>query len=80
MNFHSNVTVFPSPDKNKLFNKFNDFFTSQALGTSEIEKDLASNPINCKYFNIDEFCSSNFGSNYSLSVFHMNISSLKCPF
>ena len=63
----------------ELFKKFNDFFTSQALGSSE-EDDLSSNPINCKYFNIDEFCSSNFDNNGSFSAFHMNVSSLTAHF
>ena len=76
----SDINIFPSSDNNKLFKKFNDFFTSQALGSSEIEGDLSSNPINCKYFNIDEFCSSNFVSINSLSLFHMNISSLNAHF
>ena len=41
---------------------------------------LSSNPINCKYFNIDDFCSSNFDNNGSFSAFHMNVSSLTANF
>ena len=61
---------------------YNDYFTSQALGSfeSEDDDDESSNPINCKYLNIDDFCSSNFISDNSLSVFHMNISSLTAHF
>ena len=76
----TDINIFPSSDNNKLFKKFNDYFTSQALGTSEIEEEFSSNPINCKYFDIDEFCSSDFVDINSLSVFHMNISSLNAHF
>ena len=76
----SKITIFPSPDKNKLFTKFNNFFTSQALDSFENGEDSPSNPINCKYFNIDDFCLSGFDSNTSLSVFHMNVSSLYAHF
>ena len=76
----SNLNPFPSADKIKLFNKFNDFFTSQILGNSDIEDNLSSNPICCKYFNIYDFCSSNFDNDCSFSVFHLNISSLNAHF
>ena len=78
----SDLNIFPSFENNKLYKKFNDYFTSQALGSfaTEDDDDESSNPINCKYFNIDDFCSSNFVSENSLSVFHMNISSLNAHF
>ena len=76
----SNLNPFPSADKIKLFNKFNDFFTSQTLGNSDIEDNLSSNPISCKYFNIYDFRSSNFDNVCSFSVFHLNISSLNAHF
>ena len=76
----SDLNLFPSPSNNKHFTKFNDFFISQSIGSCDIENDLSANPINCKYFNIDEFCSSNFDSNNSFSVFHMNISSINAHF
>ena len=47
---------------------------------SSEDDDLSSNPINCKYFNIDDFCSSNFDNNGSFSAFHMNVSSLTAHF
>ena len=75
-----NLNPFPSADKINLFNKFNAYFTSQTLGNSDIEDNLSSNPINCKYFNISDFCSSNFDSICSFSAFHMNISSLNAHF
>ena len=75
-----NLNLFPSTRTNKLFSNFNDFFMSQALGISDIEDDISSNPINCKYFNIDDFCSSNFDSSSSFSIFHMNIASLNAHF
>ena len=74
------VKVRTLADKTKLFNKFNDFFISQTLGNSDIEDNLSSNPISCKYFNIYDFCSSNFDSSCSFSAFHLNISSLNAHF
>ena len=61
-------------------NKFNDFFTTQALSSSEIEEEVTSNPINCKYVNMDEFCLSDVFNIDSFSVFHMNVSSLNAHF
>ena len=75
----SDINLFPTIDNNKLFKQFNDFFTSQALESSE-DDNYSSNPINCKYFNIDDFCSSNFDSKDSFSVFHMNVASLTAHF
>ena len=76
----SNLKLFPSAQNDNVFNKFNDFFTSQTLSNSDIEDEVSSNPINCKYFSINDFCNSNFDSNNSLSIFHMNISSLNLHF
>ena len=78
----SDLDVFPSFENNELYKKFNDFFTSQSIGSFETDDDdeFSSNPINCKYFNIDDFCSSKLVSNNSLSVFHMNVSSLTAHF
>ena len=61
-----------------LFKSFNNYFASQALGCStDDEEDVSSNLINCKYYNIDDFCASKFDSSNSFSVFHLNIASLK---
>ena len=78
----SALNLFPSFENNKLYKKFNDYFTSQALGSFAIDDDddQSPNPINCKYLNINDFCSSKFSDDTSLSVFHMNISSLNAHF
>ena len=76
----NNLELFPSSENNKLFKKFNDFFTSQNLSSSDIEDDISSNSINCKYLSIDEFCNSNFDNCNSFSVFHMNVASLSKHF
>ena len=75
----SDLNLFPSFINNKLFTKFHDFFVSQTLSNSE-EDDISSNPINCKYYNIDEFCSSSFDNKDSFSVFHLNVASLSSHF
>ena len=67
----SDINLFPSFENNELYKIFNDFFSSQVLGSSETDDDgdSSSNPINCKYYDIDDFCSSNFVSGNSLSYF-----------
>ena len=75
------LNIFPSNYNNDLFKNLNDYFASQALGCStDEEEELSSNLINCKYFNIDDFCASNFDSSNSFSVFHLNIASLNAHF
>ena len=78
----SDLNLFPSFENNELYKTFNDFFNYQSLGSfnTDDEEVSSSNPINCKYFNLDDFCFSNFVSDNSLSVFHMNISSLNAHF
>ena len=42
-----NINLFPSNNNNKLFKRFNDFFTSQSLCNSE-DDEFFSNPITIK--------------------------------
>ena len=41
---------------------------------------ILSPRVNCKYYDIDEFCSSKFNNNDSFSLFHLNIASLTAHF
>ena len=76
----SSLNIFPAPIKNNYFKKFNDYFVSKDLDNNEDDDGDISNLIKCKYFNVDDFCSSNFDSSNSFSVFHLNIASLKAHF
>ena len=68
--------VFPSIDNNKAIQRdLVIFLLLKLIGSSE-DDDFSFNPINCKYLNIEDFCSSNFDNINSFSVFHINISSL----
>ena len=78
-NIPSSLNLFPTTDQNNYFNKFNDLFVSKNLDC-EGEVEDTSNVIKCKYYNVDDFCASNFDSSNSFSVFHLNISSLKAHF
>ena len=44
------------------------------------EDDVSYSNINCKYFDIDEFCASKFDSCDSFSTLHLNIASLNAHF
>ena len=50
----SDFNIFPTFENNELYKRFNDFFSSQALGSFEIDDDDDSSSylINCKYFSI----------------------------
>ena len=75
---NSKLAVFPSQNNETMYHKFNDFISLQntTIDNSEEHDDLPSSFANCKYYDIDEFCSSNFSSKNFLSFFHMNIASL----
>ena len=75
---NSKLAVFPSQNNETMYHKFNDSISLQNATTdnSEEHEDLPTYFANCKYYDLDEFSSSNFSSKNYLSFFHMNIASL----
>ena len=71
-NIFSDISLFPPSNKSRTFKSFNDFISSNR----GLDDNNFSSNINCKYFDIDEFCAANFNQNTPFSLLHMNISSL----
>lgn len=66
-----------TPEIDNHINKLNAFLNNSLLPSDDddSDRDIAS-PINCNYFEPDEFCSAKFDSSKSFSMLHLNIHSI----
>ena len=79
-----NSNIFsPSPQIQHHINKLNTYLnqnfsdpTSDVDDDSDSDSDMVS-PINCNYFNYDEFADAKFDSSKSFSILHLNIHSIQ---
>ena len=79
-NIPPNLNLFPPTNRYNFFCNLNDFMSTRNLNETNDDENLSSTPsINCNYYDIDEFCSSNFDKN-SFSILHLNIASLSAHF
>ena len=72
------VDFIPSASQQKMFDQLNNAINNNAfdLDTDEGEDDEIIPTINCKYYNVDDFCSSNFNPSKTFSILHYNIHSI----
>ena len=78
-----NLSLSPNPTNVNIFNDIDSYISSQIpLGNKNDDHDdtILFPQVNCKYYDIDEFCSSKFNNNDSFSLFHLNIASLTAHF
>ena len=59
-----NISLDPNPTKNNLFIDFNSYVSENSSGNIDNNDDnITLHPqVNCKYYGIDEFCSSKFNN------------------
>ena len=70
------LNIFPRTRNANRFKDFNEYISSQMSSTSSDEENSMTQQVNCKYYDIEEFCSSKFDNSNSFSLLHMNIASL----
>ena len=67
----------PSPAQQKLFNKLNNIINQNSINQDENAEDKDQPPIDCKYYNLNEFSDAKFNASKSFSMLHLNIHSIQ---
>ena len=76
--YKTNIDILPPSEANSIFELNN--FINQKFSPLSYDKDNGeedTHPINCNYYNINEFNKANFNSSKSFSILHLNIHSIK---
>ena len=79
-NFNEMLDIdFLLPSQNKQISELNEFMQQKFhMMSSNIDNDCdATPPINCNYYDTDEFRKAKFDSSKSFSIFHLNIHSIQ---
>ena len=75
LNYTNNFNFLPSPSQQKLFNKLNNIINQNNFNNDDEVDDQP--PINCNYYNVDEFVDAKFNASKSFSILHLNIHSIQ---
>ena len=76
LDYTSDFDFFPSPSQQKLFNKLNGIINQDNLTHDDSDEDNQP-PIDCNYYNINEFTEAKFNAPKSFSILHLNIHSIQ---
>lgn len=75
LNRENEIQFTPTPAQQVLFDRLNSSINQISYDLNE--DDDATAPLDCKYYNLEEFINAKFSPSKSFSIFHLNIHSIQ---
>ena len=69
--------ILPSPAQQKLYNKLNNIINDVNINPNNDDEENDQPAIDCKYYNMNDFCDAKFNDSKSFSILHLNIHSIQ---
>ena len=76
--YTTDFNVLPSPAQQRLFNKLNNIINQNSFNHDGNNDEVDDQPpVDCSYYNVNEFLDAKFNASKSFSILHLNIHSIQ---